>query len=123
MSELLKIAKLAKKYEVPYFGILTSSGANSKSSIFYLKNKGDVEEAIAALGLKSIHVYQPGLITNREDNGFRLGEWVGKFVPFIPKISGDKLGKYILNHSINNAKKENSALSKYSNKQLGLAEI
>ena len=111
----LNFANLAKKLETPYFGILTSSGANSKSPFFYMKTKGEVEEAIAAVDLKSLHIYQPGLITNR-DNDFRFGEWIGKFVPFMPKISGDNLGKVILLHSINNAKNEASAISKYSNK-------
>ena len=58
---------------------------------FYMKTKGEAEDDVAAVGLKSLHIYQPGLLTNR-DNDFRFGEWLGSWVPFISKISGADLG-------------------------------
>ena len=81
----VNFATLAQKLEAPYFGLLTSSGSKSNSHFLYMKTKGQCEDAIQALDLKSFHVYQPGLLVNR-DNDFRFGEWLGGLVPFIPKI-------------------------------------
>ena len=68
------IEKGATKY------ILVSAvGANSKSSNFYLKLKGEVEEAISALLFKSVHFIRPSILMgNRKE--FRLGEKIGKVV-------------------------------------------
>lgn len=68
------IEKGATKY------ILVSAvGANSKSSNFYLKLKGEVEEAISVLPFKSVHFMRPSILMgNRKE--FRLGEKIGKVV-------------------------------------------
>ena len=64
-----------------------------------MRTKGQAEDAVAALYLPSVHFYQPGLITDR-DNDFRFGEWLGGWVPFLPKISGKQLGSAILWHAL-----------------------
>jgi uncharacterized protein YbjT (DUF2867 family) len=43
--------------------LVSAIGANSNSSNFYTKTKGETEEAIKETGLKSIHIYQPSLLT------------------------------------------------------------
>ena len=86
----LNFANLAKQLDIPYYGLLTSMGAKSSSVFLYMKTKGRVEEAVTSVGIKSLVLYKPGLITDR-DNDFRLGEKIGEFVPFIDKISAAKL--------------------------------
>jgi hypothetical protein len=81
-----------------------------------MKTKGQVENDVSAVGLKSLHIYQPGLLTNR-DNDFRFGEWLGSKVPFIDKISGADLGQVILHHSIQNAN-STAPVTKITHKQL-----
>lgn len=75
----LLVGKLAKDQGVNSFHIVSSLGANSSSSTFYLKMKGETENDIAKLGFKSLHIYQPSLLTG-ERNEKRLLENVGEFL-------------------------------------------
>jgi uncharacterized protein YbjT (DUF2867 family) len=69
----LQLAILAKKHEALQFHIVTAMGSNPKSSIFYNQVKGEVEDAIKELELRSLHIYHPSiLLGNRKE--FRLGE-------------------------------------------------
>ena len=59
------------------FVLVSSVGANSKSNNFYLKLKGEIEEAVKAVGLKSVHIMRPSvLLGDRKE--FRLGEKISK---------------------------------------------
>lgn len=75
----LLVGKLAKDQGVNSFHIVSSLGANSSSSTFYLKMKGETENDIAKLGFKSLHIYQPSLLTG-ERNEKRLLENVSEFL-------------------------------------------
>ncbi|MEZ5500797.1 MAG: hypothetical protein R3E77_15395 [Steroidobacteraceae bacterium] len=44
------------------FVLLTAAGANSASTNFYLRTKGELETAVAALGFSSLDILQPGLL-------------------------------------------------------------
>lgn len=66
-------ASYCKETGCEKFIIVSSAGANSKSSSFYLRLKGEVEEAIKSTGLKAIHIMQPSmLLGNRNEK--RMGE-------------------------------------------------
>ncbi len=59
------------------FMLVSSVGADSKSNNFYLKLKGEVEDAIKAIGLNSVHIMRPSvLLGDRKE--FRLGEKIGQ---------------------------------------------
>jgi uncharacterized protein YbjT (DUF2867 family) len=59
------------------FVFVSAVGANSKSNNFYLKLKGEVEDAVKAVELKSVHIMRPSvLLGDRKE--FRLGEKVSK---------------------------------------------
>ncbi|MFN4315167.1 MAG: NAD(P)H-binding protein [Chitinophagaceae bacterium] len=47
--------------------VITSVGANSKSSNFYLKLKGHVEDAISLEPFASIHFFQPSLLLGKRE--------------------------------------------------------
>lgn len=69
----LKAARFGKESGCKKFIIVTSVGANSHSSTFYLKLKGELENAIHSVGLDAVHVIQPSmLLGNRKEN--RTGE-------------------------------------------------
>jgi uncharacterized protein YbjT (DUF2867 family) len=53
--------------------IVTAIGANSKSNNFYVKLKGQVEDAIAALPFESVHIMRPSLLLGKRKE-FRLAE-------------------------------------------------
>ncbi|SDT64686.1 NAD(P)H-binding [Mucilaginibacter mallensis] len=59
----VKLAQLALKNGVKQFHLVSSIGANAQSSTFYIKLKGETEEDIIKVGLKTVHIYQPSLIT------------------------------------------------------------
>ncbi|HEX7905571.1 MAG TPA: NAD(P)H-binding protein [Chitinophagaceae bacterium] len=59
------------------FVLVSSVGANSKSNNFYLKLKGEIEEAVKAIGLKAVHIMRPSvLLGDRKE--FRLIEKISK---------------------------------------------
>jgi len=59
----VKLAQLAKQNGVEQYHLVSAIGANSKSSNFYTKMKGETEEDIQKLGLKCLHIYQPSVLT------------------------------------------------------------
>lgn len=59
----VKLAQLAKKNDVKQFHLVSAIGANSISSNFYTKMKGETEEDIQKVGLKCLHIYRPSLLT------------------------------------------------------------
>ena len=72
-------AKLALAKEIRNFVVVSSLGANASSSVFYSKLKGEMEEAVLALGLRNTYVMQPSLISgNRKES--RPGERFAKLV-------------------------------------------
>ncbi|HLW76260.1 MAG TPA: NAD(P)H-binding protein [Bryobacteraceae bacterium] len=58
------------------FLIVTSVGASSRSGSFYLRVKGELEDAVRAMKLESAHFFHPSFIMgNREES--RAGESAG----------------------------------------------
>ena len=70
-------ARFCKTNGCNLFILVSSVGANSKSNNFYLKLKGEVEDTLKAVGLKSVHVMRPSvLLGDRKE--LRLGEKISK---------------------------------------------
>lgn len=66
-------AKIGLEKGVKKYVIVSAIGSNSKSGNFYVKLKGEVEEAIAALPFDAVHIMRPSLLLgNRKE--FRLAE-------------------------------------------------
>lgn len=82
----LKAALIGKELGVDQFLLVTAYAANSKSRNFYLRLKGEVEEAIISLDLPSFSVFHPSvLLGNRKE--FRPAERLAIiFLPFIEWI-------------------------------------
>lgn len=73
----LHAAQFAKEAGFKSFLLVSSVGANAKSGNFYLKLKGEVENAVEAAGVFSLHIFQPSMLMG--DRGeFRFGEKIGK---------------------------------------------
>ncbi|NLE36352.1 MAG: NAD(P)H-binding protein [Bacteroidales bacterium] len=67
-----------------HYALVSSVGASSGSANFYLKFKGDAEEAIAGMGIPSVSVFRPSMLIGKR-NEFRLAEEIAKI--FAPPLS------------------------------------
>lgn len=73
----LELAKAAKAQGAKQFILVSSLGADANSGNFYLRTKGEIENAIAALNFDSFCIMRPSmLLGNRRET--RIGESIGK---------------------------------------------
>ena len=70
---LLNIARVCKSNQASSFCFVSSAGANEKSKNFYLGLKGEIENSIMHLALKSCLIFRPSLLLGKR-NEFRFGE-------------------------------------------------
>ena len=79
LDYVVNVAKAAKENGVNHFAVVSAMGADKNSNIFYNKTKGEMEEAIKAIGFNSTFIIRPSLLLgNRKE--FRFGELLGKFI-------------------------------------------
>jgi uncharacterized protein YbjT (DUF2867 family) len=65
----VKLAQLAKQNGVEHYHLVSAIGANSKSSNFYTKMKGETEDDTRQVGIKCLHIYEPSVLTGgREES-------------------------------------------------------
>nr|WP_295876170.1 NAD(P)H-binding protein [uncultured Chitinophaga sp.] len=74
-----RCAAIARRKDIPQFLMISSIGANPKSSNFYLRTKGQTEEAILAMGFIGTYIFRPSFLIGQR-NEFRFGEWLGKYL-------------------------------------------
>lgn len=69
-------ATLAARNGVTTYVLISAAGANAASPFFYMRMKGELEQAVAKLPFRQIHILQPGFLDgDRSEN--RPGEKVG----------------------------------------------
>ena len=79
----IDVAREAEKNGVRNLSIITSVGSGSRSSNFYLKTKGLIEEQISDLDFDSISIHRPGLLIGSRKEA-RAGESIGQILyPFL----------------------------------------
>ena len=59
---VLACAALAKRHGATAFGLVSAAGAKARSPVFYSRVKGEVEQAVGALGFASLSIARPGFI-------------------------------------------------------------
>ncbi len=81
-----QFAQLAKQNKVDTHVLISSSGASSKSMVFYSRMKGELEEAIIKLNFDRQIIVQPSVLEGeREEN--RVGEkWGAKLINILGKV-------------------------------------
>ena len=94
--EIIKnVGSIARANGIKQAHIVSSVGANSKSSNFYLKIKGEAENELKAIGFEYTCLYRPAMLIGQRKER-RVGEKFGQIVsPFFDLFMGN--GKY---HSI-----------------------
>ena len=74
---IIKILEKAKKLGARDVSIISAIGANSKSSNFYLKTKGLLEESIRLLGYDNVSILRPGhILTNNNTSSRDFLIWI-----------------------------------------------
>jgi uncharacterized protein YbjT (DUF2867 family) len=78
----LALGKLAATRGVRHYLLVSALGADASSRVFYNHVKGELEEALAALPLRSLSIVRPSLLLG-ERREFRLGESIAKRLSFL----------------------------------------
>jgi uncharacterized protein YbjT (DUF2867 family) len=90
----LALANTALARNVKQFLLVSSVGANGKSKNFYLRTKGELEDAVSAMPFKAIHIFRPSILVGpREER--RAGERAGiVFMKLVSPMLAGGLRKY-----------------------------
>jgi uncharacterized protein YbjT (DUF2867 family) len=103
-----QVAQYASENNVPAYVLVSSTGANSKSKIFYSRIKGQLEDEIKKLKFQKIIIAQPSILygerkINRpmEKIFAKLMLFFSYLIPFTRKyrsISGDMVAKALIHY-------------------------
>ena len=89
----VNFAKLCEE-KVRSFNVVSAIGANSKSKNFYNSLKGELEDKLKEMNLRTLRIFQPSLlISKREDKRF-LEELFIKISPLFQILLKGKMKKY-----------------------------
>jgi len=82
-----EFAKAAAENGVPIYVLVSSLGANARSSIFYSRMKGELENAVSGLKFNKLIIFRPSILDGERDEK-RKGEKAGLvFVRFITRFA------------------------------------
>jgi len=62
MDYVLALARMAQTAQAQRFVVISSVGANARSGNFYLRTKGEMEDALVAANLPALDILQPGVL-------------------------------------------------------------
>lgn len=90
----LKVAQIAYQKGAGQYLLVSSLGADKQSRFFYNQVKGEVEEAIAVVGFKTLHIFRPSILLGARSER-RTGERIGQIMMRLiaPLLMG-RLRKY-----------------------------
>lgn len=85
---VLAAARLARQHGTPGFALTSSVGASARSPSFYLRTKGEIEQALQGVGFASLTIVRPAAIHGervppRPFEGFYIG-LMRHFNPVLP---------------------------------------
>lgn len=91
IDAVLLFAQVARAAQVKRFVVVSSVGADTASKKFYLRTKGEMEDAISAAGFPSVDILQPSLLLGPRKQ-MRPLELAGTiFAPLInPLLTGSR---------------------------------
>jgi uncharacterized protein YbjT (DUF2867 family) len=72
----LEVAKVALSQGAEQYFLVSAIGADPRSAVFYSRVKGEIEEAVAALGYPSFAAFQPSFLLGKREQT-RFGEEFG----------------------------------------------
>ncbi len=75
----VQAAQYAKRAGCHQYLLVSSIGASSKSSTFYLRLKGEVEDALKEMSIPSVSIFRPSLLIGKREE-HRFGERMAQAV-------------------------------------------
>jgi uncharacterized protein YbjT (DUF2867 family) len=101
-----EVAKAASENGVSSYFLVSSSGANAKSKLFYMRIKGELEEKVKQLSFNKIRIFRPSLLLGERPEkrfGEKAAENILKIVvpifPFLKNqrpIEGEKVARAMI---------------------------
>jgi uncharacterized protein YbjT (DUF2867 family) len=92
---IIATAEAAKKARICNFVMVSSSGANPRAKSFYLRTKGETEEAVSKLGLTRVDILRPGLLKGARQDDLRPLEAIAQVAsPVLDPLLPDKWQGY-----------------------------
>lgn len=92
---VVNLGKVAEMNQAKSLTVISANGANSHSSIFYNKVKGETEEALMKLKINRLIIMRPGLLMGERSNKRLMEEVVIKTMKVISSILPEKIEKTI----------------------------
>ena len=89
-----KIGVLALEKGLRSLHFISSVGADSKSSNFYLKIKGEAEEKLATLNIPFLHIYRPSLLIGSRKEHRLVEKIFMLLMPIFNPLMFGRLSKY-----------------------------
>ena len=74
---VLTAARMALRKGARHFLLVSALGADAHSRVFYLRVKGELEDALRTLGFRSVTIVRPSVLLG-ERGEFRLGEEIAR---------------------------------------------
>jgi uncharacterized protein YbjT (DUF2867 family) len=92
LDAVVAVAKAAQSAGATKFGVVSAMGADTKSSVFYSRIKGEMERALTSIGLISLVIARPSLLDGdrnalgqSERGGEGIGLWLARRLrPLLP---------------------------------------
>lgn len=89
---VLAVARAAKAAGTSRLGVVSAMGANARSSVFYNRVKGEMEDALSALGYDTLVIARPSLLVGDrealgqpvrrgEEIGLKVSKWLAPLIP------------------------------------------
>jgi uncharacterized protein YbjT (DUF2867 family) len=92
---IIATAEAAKKAGICNFVMVSSSGANPRAKNFYMRTKGETEEAVSKLGLTRVDILRPGLLKGARQDDLRPLEAIAQVAsPVLDPLLPDKWQGY-----------------------------
>ena len=120
-------AKFSLRHGCKQFLVVSSIGADSNKSNFYLKLKGEVEDALKVLaekegGFESLSIFRPSLLLG-DRNETRIAESIGQFFTkglsfLFPKDYKPIKGKEVAQAMVEASKRDEKGVEVYSNRRM-----
>jgi uncharacterized protein YbjT (DUF2867 family) len=105
-----EVAKAASENGVKSYFLVSSSGANAKSKLFYMRIKGELDEKVKQLSFNKIRIFRPSLLLGERPEkrfGEKAAENILKIVvpifPFLKNqrpIEGEKVARAMIASAI-----------------------
>lgn len=80
------LCRLANKMGAEKFLMISSLGADANSNIFHSKVKGEVEEEVKRIGLRSVHIFRPSLLLGDRAElpvGEKIAVWLSPLLKLV----------------------------------------